>query len=155
MRVTYESLPAEASVLIYPGGRKFYPNELPVFVERMDEFCLSFKGVDLCYEIKYDRFLVFLISDNTPLDLDNQNILVDFVQQLEKEFDISLLDKVNVCFKQGEYVQLKEIVDFKKLVKSKGVSKKTIVFDLMINNKYEYETFFEAPAGESWVAHFF
>ncbi len=121
----------------------------------MDEFCLSFKGVDLCYEIKYDRFLVFLVSDDTPLDLDNQNILVDFVQQLEKEFEITLLDKVNVSFKQGEYVQLKEIVDFKKLVKSKGVSKKTIVFDLMINNKYEYEAFFEAPAGESWVAHFF
>ena len=89
MRVTYESLPAEASVLIYPGGRKFYPKELPVVVERMDEFCLSFKGVDLSYEIKYDRFLVFIVSDNTPLDLDNQNILVDFVQQLEKEFDIS------------------------------------------------------------------
>lgn len=155
MHVKYESLAPEASVLIYPGSRKFYPKELPVLVKKMEEFCLSFKGVDLCYEIKYDRFLVFLVSDDTPLDLDNQNILVDFVQQLEKEFEITLLDKVNVCFKQGEYVQLKEIIAFKKLVKSKGVSKKTIVFDLLINNKHEYEAFFETPAGESWVAHFF
>lgn len=155
MLVTYDSLPQEASVLIYPGSRKFYPKELPVLADKMEKFCVSFRGVDLCYEIKYDRFLVFLVSDNTPLDLDNQNILVDFVQQLEKEFEITLLDKVNVCFKQGEYVQLKEIVDFKKLVKSKGVSKKTIVFDLLINNKHEYEAFFETPAGESWVSHYF
>ena len=98
---------------------------------------------------------MFIVSDGTPLDLDHQNTLVDFIQHLEREFEIILLDKVNVCFKQGEYVQLKEVSDFKKLVKSKGVSKKTVVFDLMINTKYEYEQFFEVPAEESWVSHFF
>jgi hypothetical protein len=155
MLVNYESLSEEARVFIYPGSRKFYPNELPVIEEKMKDFCVSFEGAELSYEIKYDRFLVFIVSDDTHLDLDHQNTLVEFIQHLEREFEIILLDKVNVCFKQGEYVQLKEIPDFKKLVKSKGVSKKTVVFDLMINTKYEYEQFFEVPAEQSWVAHFF
>jgi len=89
------------------------------------------------------------------LDLDNQNLLVDFILGLEKTFEISLLDKVNVCFKQGPYVQLKETPDFKLLIKNKGVSKKTIVFDNMINTKLEYEESWESPAGESWLSHFF
>jgi len=96
-----------------------------------------------------------MISEVTPLDLDNQNLLVDFVLSLEKKFEISLLDKVNVCFKQGQYVQLKEIPAFKLLIKNKGVSKKTVVFDNMINTKFEYDDSWEVPAGESWLSHFF
>lgn len=155
MLETYESLSDESRIFIYPGSRKFYPKELPVIKEKMSEFCRSFEGVELSFEIKYDRFLVLVVSDKTPLGLDHQNHMVDFIQGLETELNISLLDKVNVCFKQGEYVQLKEVGDFKKLIKNKGVSKKTIVFDLLINNKYEYEQFFEVPAQESWVSHFF
>ena len=155
MKVTYESLPEGSRIFIYPASRKFYTAELPVIQERLQAFCEAFDGIDLACKIDYDRFLVFIVSEQTPLDLDQQNVLVGFVQELEKEFDLLLLDKVNVFFKQGEYVQLKEIPDFKKLIKNKGVSKKTIVFDLMVNNKYEYENYSEVPAGESWVSHFF
>lgn len=155
MLKSIESLSDDSRVFIYPGSRKFYPQELPVFREKLEEFCQSLEGVELAFEIKYDRFLVFVVADKTPLDLDQQNILVDFVQGLENEFSIVLLDKVNVCFKQGEYVQLKEVKDFKKLIKNKGVSKNTIVFDLLINTKDEYEQFFEVPAQDSWVSHFF
>lgn len=155
MKVTYESLPEGSRIFIYPASRKFYTAELPVIQERLESFCEAFDGIDLACKIDYDRFLVFIISEQTPLDLDQQNVLVGFVQELEKEFDLVLLDKVNVFFKQGEYVQLKEIPDFKKLIKNKGVSKKTIVFDLLVNNKYEYEHYSEVPAGESWVSHFF
>jgi len=155
MLVAPKDLTSEAKIMIYPGSRKFFPNEIPVLREQLDSFCSGFKGIDICCEIKYDRFLVFMISEATPLDLDSQNLLVDFVLSLEKKFEISLLDKVNVCFKQGQYVQLKEIPAFKLLIKNKGVSKKTVVFDNMINTKFEYDDSWEVPAGESWLSHFF
>ena len=155
MKVPSKDLAAESKVIIYPGGRKFFKNELPILREKIDTFCASFESVNLCAEIEYDRFLIFIISDKTPLDLDKQNLLVSFILGLEKDFETSLLDKVNVCFKQGQYVQLKEIKDFKLLIKNKGVSKKTIVFDNMINTKLEYDDSWEIPAGESWLSHFF
>ena len=34
--------------------------------------------------------------------------------QMQEKFDVMLLDKMNVCFKQGEFVQYKELKDFKK-----------------------------------------
>lgn len=155
MLVARKDLTSEAKVMIYPGSRKFFPNEIPVLREELDSFCSNLKGIDICCEIKYDRFLIFMISEATVLDLDKQNLLVDFILSLEKKFEISLLDKVNVCFKQGKYVQLKEIPAFKLLIKNKGVSKKTVVFDNMINTKFEYDDSWEVPAGESWLSHFF
>jgi len=155
MLVPYEALTEEAKVLIYPGSRKFFPDELPVINQKTTDFCKGLMDIDLCFDLKYDRFLVFFISEETPLDLEGQNTLVSFVQELEKMFDLVLLDKVNVCFKQGQYVQMKEIPAFKKLIKNKGVSEKTIVFDHMVNSKYEFESFWEVSAGQSWLAHFF
>lgn len=155
MLVDCKNLTNEAKVMIYPGGRKFFPNEMPVLREQLDSFCSNLNGIDLCCKVEYDRFLVFMISEVTPLDLENQNLLVEFVLSLEKSFEISLLDKVNVCFKQGPYVQLKEIPAFKLLIKNKGISKKTVVFDNMINTKLEYDDSWEVPAGESWLSHFF
>ena len=74
---------------------------------------------------KYD--VESFISEKTPLGLEEQNKLVEFIQELQKDYELIFLDKVNVCFKQGEYVQMKEIPDFKNLIKNKGVSKNTIV----------------------------
>jgi len=152
MLVPYEELTSEAKVLIYPGSRKLFPVELPEIEQELRKFCQELDGIDLCFKLEYNRFIVFIISEETPLNLDQHNLLVGFVQELEKVFDLVLLDKVNVCFKQGQYVQMKEIPDFKGLIKNKGVSKKTIVFDHMINTKYEFEDSWEIPAGESWLA---
>ena len=110
---------------------------------------------DLFFELKYDRFLIILVSDRTPLSSDQNEDLISLILDLEKEFNIGLMDKVNVCFKQGEFVQLKEISDFKKLIKNKGVSKKTVVFDNLINTKSEYESCWEVRANMSWISHFF
>ena len=155
MLVTYDALAAEAKVIIFPGSRKFFPLELPKIEQKLKDFCENLSEIEISFQIKYNRFLIFLISDKTPLDLDQHNALVGFIQELEQEFNLVLMDKVNVCFKQGPYVQMKEIPDFKVLIKNKGVSKKTVVFDHMINTKYEYEDSWEIPAGESWLSHFF
>ena len=155
MIVPYESLSEESRVMIFPGSRKFYATEINELNDKLKQFCEGFTNTEIAYQLKYDRFVVFIISDKTPLDLDQHNQLIGYIQELEKTFQLVLMDKVNVCFKQGEYVQMKEVPDFKKLIKNRGASKKTLVFDHMINSKLEYESVWELPAGESWLAHFF
>ncbi len=107
----------------------------------------------MSYRLVYDRFVLFFVPDASPLTLEENDRLVEFVQSLESEYQVSLLDKVNVCFKQGEFVQRKEIPDFKKLLKSRSVSAKTIVLDPMINTKSEFESNWEVPLSESWLSH--
>jgi len=155
MIVNYSTLTETSKVFIYPANRKFYKDEFPVINKKIKNFLTNFEGIDAFFEIKYQRFVIIVISEDTPLSIDQNDKLVVFIFSLEKEFKITLLDKINVCFKQGEYVQLKEISAFKKLIKNKGVSKKTIVFDNLISIKEEYDNYWEMPAEDSWISHFF
>jgi hypothetical protein len=155
MIIDYKKLPETSKIYIYPASRKLYPKEVPIVTEKVGMFLDNILPNDLFFEIKYDRFLIIIVSDRTPLSSDQNEDLASLILDLQKELNIGLMDKVNVCFKQGEFVQLKEIPDFKKLIKNKGVSKKTIVFDNLINTKSEYECCWEVPANISWISHFF
>ena len=154
MLVAYESLGEDARAYVFPSSRKFYPQELPQIKERTEAFCQDL-DVQVCVLMPYDHFLLFFVSEDTPLDTDQHEALIGLVQELEKEFGLLLLDKINVVFKQGSHVQRKEVPEFKKLIRNRSVSRKTIVFDPMIRNKAEYEEFWESPAEYSWIAHLF
>ena len=78
-----------------------------------------------------------------------------FIQSLEKEYNIDLLDKMNVTFKNGEFIAHKTLVDFKKMAKNKSVSPNTIVFNNLVNTVEEWQDFWEVPASESWHSRFF
>lgn len=155
MLVEYKSLPESSRLFVFPSNRKFYSDELILIEEKVNHYVAKLEFHKACFKIEYGRFIVVIISDDIPMTIEELDKMTTFIFSLEKEFKISLIDKVNVCFKQGEYVQMKEIPDFKRLIKDKGVSKKTIVFDNLINIKKEFEDIWEMPAGESWIAHFF
>ena len=153
MLVPFDALPGTSRVYYYPSDRKFYPDELPGIIAKVEGFCQGLEGSKIGYKLLYDRFIIFFVSDVTPLSIELNDKLVEFVLSLEEEYKISLLDKVNVCFKQGEFVQRKEIQEFKKLIKNRSVSAKAIVLDPMINTKDEFLSNWEVPLSESWVAH--
>lgn len=155
MIVSYDELSESSKIYIYPASRKLYPKELPNVIGKFNIFMEDLLSNELFFEIKYDRFLIIIVSDLTPLSSEQNEGLVEIILSLEKDLDISLMDKVNVCFKQGEFVQMKEIPNFKKMIKNKGVSKRTIVFNNLINTKNEYDCCWETPANISWISHFF
>ena len=79
---------------------------------------------------------------------------VQFIQELETSYSVDLMDKMNVSYKQGDYVAYKTLTDFKKMAKDKAVSKNTIVFNNLVNSIGEYQEFWEVPASESWHSRF-
>lgn len=107
------------------------------------------------YEIPYKRFIVIGL-DQSQASASGCSIdaSVRFIQHLEKKYDVTLLDKMNVSYKQGEYIAYKPLADFKKMANQNAVSKNTIVFNNLVNNKQEYEEHWEVPASESWHARF-
>ena len=103
-------------------------------------------AIDCSFEIRNDRFIVIAVSDETRLDLDQHNQLIERIGQLESELGMSLIDKVYVFFKQGQYIQRKAIPEFQKMIKQGAVSKGTLVFDLMVQQKYDLDNFWLLPA---------
>jgi hypothetical protein len=96
------------------------------------------------------------VADVSETTITNADIdaSVSFILALQETYKIELLDKMNACFKQGEFVQYKELKDFKKLVKNKAVTGKTIIFDNLVNNKEDLENFWEISIENSWYNRF-
>ena len=160
MITEYSALSDHAKVWIYPSSRKFYETELEGIHQKIKIFLHQWvsqkEALKVSYKLLYNRFVVFFVDD-TELALSNQDIdlLVGFIINLQNDYEVTLLDKMNVCFKQGPYVQYKELKDFKKLLKDKALSSKTIVFDNLITTKEEFEQYWEVPILESWYGRFF
>ncbi|CAM1348729.1 ABC transporter ATPase [Tenacibaculum insulae] len=158
MLVDFSTLSEEAKVWIYPSSRKFYPQEIDELNDKLKTFIEGWKQDDedfkASFELKYHRFVVFYADESANLSSADIDVLVGFVLQLQQVYEIELLDRMNVCFKQGEYTQYKELKDFKKLIKNKAVTGKTVVFDNLIQTKYELENYWEVPMTDSWYNRF-
>ena len=159
MFVNFDSLPDNSRIWIYQCNRSFSDSELEEISEKLKAFLEGWTahGADLQsgFEIKYKRFIVIALDQQvnaaTGCCIDAS---VKFIQELEKAYKVDLMDKMNVSYKQGEYVAYKTLTDFKKMAKDKAVSKNTIVFNNLVNSKAEYAEFWEVPASESWHSRF-
>lgn len=159
MLVDFNSLPEESRVWIYQANRSFTDEEISEIKEKLDIFISNWTahGSDLQsgYTIEYKRFIVIALNQNlnmaTGCSIDAS---VHFIQQLEKAYQVDLMDKMNVSYKQGEYIAYKSLLDFKKMAKDKAVSKNTIVFNNLVNNIAEFKENWEVPASESWHSRF-
>ncbi len=159
MLVDFQSLPDTARIWIYQCNRSFSDDELDTLRSQLTDFLTQWTahGADLKagYEIPYNRFIVIgldqSVNSASGCSIDAS---VRFIQELEQRFDVDLLDKMNVSFKQGEYVAYKPLLDFKKLAKARSVSKNTIVFNNLVATKREYLESWEVPAEESWHSRF-
>ncbi|MDA9125719.1 ABC transporter ATPase [Flavobacteriaceae bacterium] len=159
MLVNFDTLPETARIWIYQCNRSFSDSELEEISKKISVFLegWSAHGADLKsgFEIKYKRFIVIALDQQmnaaTGCSIDAS---VKFIQDLETTYKVDLMDKMNVSYKQGDFVAYKTLTDFKKMAKDKAVSKNTIVFNNLVNSKAEYLEFWEVPASESWHSRF-
>lgn len=159
MLVDFDTLPEESRVWIYQANRSFSEKEISEIEEKLKVFVNAWTahGQDLQagFKIVYKRFIVLALNQNlnvaTGCSIDAS---VHFIQELEKEYRLDLMDKMNVSYKQGEFIAHKSLIDFKKMAKQKAVSKNTIVFNNLVTNIAEFKENWEVPASESWHSRF-
>lgn len=159
MLVDFNSLPEESRVWIYQANRSFTEDEIEEIKAKLETFIEAWtahgKDLKAGYKIVYKRFIVIAMDQSlnsaTGCSIDAS---VNFIQQLEKDYNVELLDKMNVSYKQGEYIAYKPLVDFKKMAQQKAVSKNTIVFNNLVTNIAEFNENWEVPASESWHKRF-
>jgi hypothetical protein len=159
MFVPFDTLPESSRVWIYQANRSFTEEEQAEIKEKLQQFIEQWTahGANLqaSFEMRYRRFIILALDQKmnaaTGCSIDDS---VRFIQQLEQDYNVDLLDKMNVSYKQGEFVAYKTLTDFRKMAKDKAVSSKTIVFNNLVNNKAEYLSDWEVPASESWHNRF-
>lgn len=160
MLTDFKNLPDHSRIWIYQSNRKFTDEEVERLKPLLETFLVQWtahgQALEAGFEIKYNRFIVIgLNQENASASGCSIDASVHFIQQLEKELQVDLLDKMNVTYYTGEFIAFKPLNEFKALAKAKAVSKNTIVFNNLVNTKAEYLDNWEVPASESWHVRFF
>ena len=160
MLVDFNSLPEDSRIWVYQSNRKFSDDEISELNKLISEFLIQWTAhgtsLEAGFELKHNRFIVIgLNQESASASGCSIDASVHFMQQLEKQYQVDLLDKMNVTFYTGEFITHKTLQDFKQMAKSKAISKKTVVFNNLVNTKSEYLENWEVPAEESWHTRFF
>ena len=160
MITSFAKMNKNSRVWIYQSSRKLIDSELKEIENLLSVFLSNWTAhgakLQTAFEIKYNRFIIIALDElNASATGCSIDSCVHFIQELEKKYEITLLDKMNISFKQGEYISYKSINDFKKLVKNKSVSKKAIVFNNLVVDISDYNDNWEIPAERSWHSRFF
>lgn len=160
MYIPFENLPEDSRIWIYQSNRKLSDDEVNSIETQCHEFVENWSAhgtsLEASFVLKYNRFIIFAINQDfhaaTGCSIDAS---VHFIQKLEKDFQIELLDKMNVTYRVGEHIAHKTLIDFKKMAKERAVTANTIVFNNLVNTIEEWQDFWEIPASESWHSRFF
>lgn len=159
MYVSYSDLPNSSRVWIYQANREFTQEEIEVisakailFIDQWTRHGDDLKG---SFTIKYNQFLVIALdesfNDASGCSIDAS---VRFIQSLEKELTVDLMDKLNVSFKDGDRINIVKLSDFQEFAKEKKINSETVVFNNMVNTKEDFEKKWEVSAKESWHNRF-
>jgi hypothetical protein len=159
MFTEYKNLPNNSRVWIYQSNREFTNTEVEFISAKAIEFINAWTrhGDDLkgSFTIKYNQFLVLAVDESfnnvSGCSIDSS---VRFVQGLENELELDLMNKMNITFKDGESINLVKLPDFQKFAKAQKITSETIVFNNMVATKEDFENNWEVPAKESWHKRF-
>ena len=160
MFVPFNELPDHARVWIYPADREFTKDETSKIKKLAEDFINQWTahGVDLQagVHLPYDRFIVLGLNESiqsaSGCSIDSS---VRFIQSVEEQFDIVLLDKMNVTFKSQNTIDYIPLKEFRAKARKKQVTSDVIVFNNLVLNKMEYDTLWEVPASSSWHSRYF
>lgn len=160
MYIPFENLPEESKIWIYQCNRKFSEEEIAAIESSLQFFLENWAShgtsLEASYKIKYNRFIIIAVNQEVQVATGcSIDASVQFIQNLEQKYSVDLLDKMNVSFKQGEFITHKTLLEFKKLAKDKSVSENTIVFNNLVNSIEEMNESWEVAAIDSWHGRFF
>src|SRR3954466_10284215 len=99
MYVDPSLMPSDSRIWIYQSNRTFSGQEISVIEERAKQFLETWTAHDnalrASFEIRYNHFLLIMIDKNyaqaSGCSIDKS---VHFIQSLEKEFNITLMDRM-------------------------------------------------------------
>jgi hypothetical protein len=159
MFIEYKKLPDTSRVWIYQSDREFTSKEVEFLAAKAEEFINTWTrhGDNLkgSFTIKYNQFLVLAVDESfknvSGCSIDSS---VRFIQQIEKDLHVDLMNKMNVTFKDENNINILKLTDFQHFAKEKKITSETIVFNNMIQTKEDFESNWEIPAAQSWHKRF-
>jgi hypothetical protein len=155
MITTQNNLPDSSRVWVYQGNRAFSATELVGLKEKLTGFEKSWEAhgtkLNSAIEIFYDQFIVVFV-DEAPQEATGCSIdkSVGIMKSIEQEFEIALLDRMNLAYKEGDSIVNLRMAEFQDAAKEGKVNENTIVFNNLVESKADFIANWETKAANSW-----
>lgn len=145
-------MPSHSRVWIYQSNREFTSSETELIKKKSEEFVAQWTSHDqlmkACIEIFHNLFVIVCVDEKTaPASGCGIDKSVKFIQQLEKDFSVSLLDRMNVAYRKDGKIYSSPISEIKTLG---GIT----VFNNLVQTKEELEKNWEVQIENSWHKQF-
>ena len=125
--------------------------KISVFLENWKSHQKSFES---SFIIKYKTFVVIAADETNLVSGCSIDSLINFVKSIEDEFEINLLDKLDVKYKIGNDINTANLNEFKKICKNIDINDKLIVFNNLVKNIDDFEKNWEVDIRKSWHKRF-
>ena len=125
--------------------------KISVFLENWKSHQKSF---DSSFIIKYKTFVVIAADETNLVSGCSIDSLINFVKSIEDEFEINLLDKLDVKYKIGDDINTANLNEFKKICGNIDINDELIVFNNLVKNIDDFEKNWEVDIRKSWHKRF-
>lgn len=155
----YEDLSPQSRVWIYQSSRPFSEEEekqirynLTLFA---DQWVSHNRQLRAYGDVYYRQFIVLMV-DETQAGASGCSIdaSVRFLKEIEQALDLSLFERLNFAYKDGETVQAIDKEAFVKEYQLGNIKDDTLVFDNLVNTKGDFEKSWLKPLAQSWHKRF-
>jgi len=147
-------------VWVYQSDKKLSDSETQQVQIQLDNFAKSWTAhnnqLKAKGEVRYNRFLILIVDEGqagaSGCSIDKS---VHFIKHLEQQFNINLLDRFNLAYREGNEVLSAPRHDFEEMLKQGNIDSNTIVFNNMVQNLNELQTKWEVLFRDSWHIQLF
>ncbi len=156
MYLPFEELDSRARVWIFQSTSYLEFEKVERISARLMNFLNDWKahGYDLqaSFTVIYERFIVVGLDEAsyqaTGCSIDK---LTHQIQSLEKELNISLMDRTQIAFRDhNDLIEIMHMMDFRAALDNGDLNEDTVVFNNLVTTKAELKRKWETPISESW-----
>lgn len=150
-----KDMPDDARVWIYQSAEELTSDKEQEILKRLEGFIPSWtahgKDLKAAAEILYHRFIVIAVDEQqaqaSGCSVDKS---VKFIQQLENDLQLSLLDRMVITYKDHGNVVSCKMSDSNRLIEEGKINENTTVFNNMVTTKSAFDNDWEVPVVKSW-----
>lgn len=151
-----EGFSPESRVWVYQSNRPFGQQELKEIEEQLYQFYAQWTShrqpVKGWAGVLFDRFIVIVADDTTDkLCGSAMDRSIRLIKSIEKQYSVSLLDRMLLGFLVEEKVQLLPLSQVAYAIESGKITPATIYFDNTITTKTALDNNWMVPVKDSWI----
>ena len=155
MVVTFDKISDDSRIWIFQSNQLISNIDIESLEKKIDAFLSSWTShgdqLMVASKIKYNLFIIIALDEScstaSGCSIDK---LVNFIKNIENEYQISLLDRLDLSYRDKNKISVLRLDDFKRKILEKKVNNDTIVFNNLINLKSDLTDNWEIPLNRSW-----